>query len=562
MHRGSRAALAVLACVLGAVVAGVAGAAPASAHDVLLQSSPADGVTVTAAPTQVWLYFDQTARVTGRSVRVLGPAGREVDQADAREGDKSNQIVIDLRPGLAAGAYTVSWQVVSADGHPVSGAYTFGLDASAGGGTVGAPRGSLPVGLLDGAARFLFEVATAVLVGAAFFLLVLWPAGLDRPTATRLLRVSWVVAFLAAGALLVLEGSYGTGEGLAATLHPSVIRAALGNRYGHLAELRLVMLLLAAPLLRNVAGRRQGGQVETAVAGLAVLGGWAAVSHASDGRDTWLSISVLVLHLAAVSVWFGGLVILGGLLLPRPDAATLARVMPRWAGCATAAVAVMTASGLYLTWREVGTPAALPGTYYGRFLLLKLGLVAVVWTLGWTGHRWVTRHYRPVVFAAGPTVLDAEVTADRGPGPDEVRRLRRTVRAEIVIACAVLAVTAVLVNGKPARKAYGPPASRTLAAGPTRSHLRISSTWHGPANITVRVTDQSGRPLRGAVLDAALTLPKKGVGPLTVTFPSTGADGTTTGHTVAPYSGRWYLNLTVRTDDFDEYTTTTTYYVH
>jgi copper transport protein len=561
MNRPSRWAAAVLTGLLGAFVGGVIVAAPASAHDTLLQSSPADGVTVTGNPEQVWLYFDQTARVTGHSVRVLDAAGREVDEADAREGDKSNQVVTDLRPGLAAGAYTVSWQVVSADGHPVSGAYTFGLDAPAATTPARAPHGPLVVGGLDAVLRFVFQTATALLIGAGFFLLVLYPEGLDRPATARLLRASWAAAFASAALLLMLEGSYGTGQGLAATFHPSVVREALGNRAGHLAELRLVLVLLAAPLLRNVANRRHGGQPETAVVGIGVLAGWAAVSHASDGTDTWLSISVMVAHLAAVSVWFGGLVILAGFLLPRADPDILARVMPRWAGCATAAVAVMASTGVYLTWREVGTLPALPGTVYGRYLLLKLGLVAVVWSLGWTGHRWVSRHYRPVVFAAGPAVLPAE-TATPDPGPGEVRRLRRTVCAEVVIACLVLAVTAVLIDGKPARKAYGPAITRSLIAGPTRERLHISSTWHGPADLTLLATDQSGKPLRGAAIDAALTLPKQGVGPITVTFPATSADGTAVGHTVAPFSGHWYLRLTVRTDSFNEYTTTTAYYVH
>ncbi|MGF7237586.1 MAG: copper resistance protein CopC [Frankia sp.] len=561
MNRPARWAAAVLTGLLGALVAGVIGAAPASAHDTLLQSSPAAGATVTSPVEQVWLYFDQTARVTGHSIRVLDAGGHEVDEADAREGDKSSQVVIDLRPGLAAGAYIVCWQIVSADGHPVAGAYTFGVNAPAATSAVRAPHGSLLVGVIDAVGRFVFQTAAALLVGAAFFLLVLWPEGLDRPATARLLQATWAAAFLSAAVLLVLEGSYGTGRGLATTFHPSVVRAALGNRAGHLTELRLVLLLLAAPLLRNVANRRDGGQAETAVVGVGVLAGWAVVSHASDGTDTWLSISVMVAHLAAVSVWFGGLVVLAGFLLPHPDADILARVMPRWAGCATAAVAVIASTGVYLTWREVGTLPALPGTVYGRYLLVKLGLVAVVWTLGWTGHRWVSRHYRPVVFAAGPVVLPAE-TATPDPGPGEVCRLRRTVCAEIVIAGLVLAVTAVLIDGKPARLAYGPAITQSLVAGPTSERLRISSTWHGPADVTLLVTDPTGKPLRGAAIDAALTLPKKGVGPITVTFPDTGAGGITVGHTVAPFSGRWYLRLTVHTDTFDEYTATTSYYVH
>lgn len=202
-----------------------------------------------------------------------------------------------------------------------------------------------------------------------------------------------------------------------------MVRSGLDARYGHLAEVRLVTLLLAAPLLWNVARRRDGGRAEAGVVGVAVLASWASVSHASAGNDLWLAIPLMTLHLAAVSVWFGGLIVLGGFLLHRPDEATLARVLPRWARLATAAVAVMTATGIYLTWREVGTPPALTGTSYGRYLLVKLGLFAVVMGAAWTAHRWVVATYRPVAHAAGPATALAE-TGDRAASRSPSRSVR------------------------------------------------------------------------------------------------------------------------------------------
>jgi methionine-rich copper-binding protein CopC len=99
-----------------------AGASPASAHNTLISTNPADQVTVQSAPQAVVLTFDEPAIAMGTQVVVRGPSG-QVQQGQPRLVD--NTIIVDLKPGAPAGAYTVAWQVTSADGHPVSGTFSF-----------------------------------------------------------------------------------------------------------------------------------------------------------------------------------------------------------------------------------------------------------------------------------------------------------------------------------------------------------------------------------------------------------------------------------------------------
>jgi methionine-rich copper-binding protein CopC len=99
-----------------------ASASPASAHNTLTSTSPAHQETVQVAPQAVVLTFDQPAILMGTEVVVTGPSG-QVQQGQPQLAD--NTITEDLQPGAPAGAYTVAWRVTSADGHPVSGAFSF-----------------------------------------------------------------------------------------------------------------------------------------------------------------------------------------------------------------------------------------------------------------------------------------------------------------------------------------------------------------------------------------------------------------------------------------------------
>lgn len=110
----------------------------AQAHDHLTSSVPAAGATVDS-PAQVSLTFSGSVVSAGTAVRVVGPQGADVTGGAVNvAGPKVTQ---PLRAGLAAGAYTVTWRVTSADGHPVSGTFAFTVARNA---TANPPTPSKP----------------------------------------------------------------------------------------------------------------------------------------------------------------------------------------------------------------------------------------------------------------------------------------------------------------------------------------------------------------------------------------------------------------------------------
>lgn len=119
--------------VVGAVIMllGVIGAVPALAHDSLTGSVPADGSSVDTGPTEVTLTFNDVVQNLQPLITVVGP------NADHWEGSPvtvvNNTVSVPVHPLGPAGLYTVSYRIISADGHAVEGTTTFTLTAAGAG---------------------------------------------------------------------------------------------------------------------------------------------------------------------------------------------------------------------------------------------------------------------------------------------------------------------------------------------------------------------------------------------------------------------------------------------
>ncbi|WP_243769607.1 copper resistance CopC family protein [Amycolatopsis acidicola] len=113
-----------LVFVLGALL--LAGTRAADAHNVLESSSPAAGASLTASPSTVELTFNEPIESGFNELVVTGPDKTSQWQNGAAT-VSAEKISVPLRPLGPAGEYTVAYHIVSEDGHPVSGSYTFTL---------------------------------------------------------------------------------------------------------------------------------------------------------------------------------------------------------------------------------------------------------------------------------------------------------------------------------------------------------------------------------------------------------------------------------------------------
>ncbi|HEY3066577.1 MAG TPA: copper resistance CopC family protein [Methylomirabilota bacterium] len=111
------------ACLAAAAALAMA-AEVASAHSLLLESEPRAGSVVVAAPARLSLRFNNRIEKRLSRVRLLGP-GNDARELPVAPDDAGADRVTASAPALPAGVYRVEWQVLSTDGHVVSGRFSF-----------------------------------------------------------------------------------------------------------------------------------------------------------------------------------------------------------------------------------------------------------------------------------------------------------------------------------------------------------------------------------------------------------------------------------------------------
>ncbi|MFI5861378.1 copper resistance CopC/CopD family protein [Streptomyces sp. NPDC051546] len=406
-----------LTLVLAALLAAFfAAAAPASAHAALTASDPSDGAVVATAPAQITLSFSEGVAMNGDSIRVLDPQGKRVDTGELRDLCSGSIIRYGtaLRPGLPDGTYTVAWQAISADSHPVSGAFTFSIGAPSDT-AVSLPSrtaGDGPVAVAYGIARYVAYAGFAVLVGSAAFILLCWRRGAAQRPMQRLVVRAWVALTVATLVMLLLRNPY-TGSGnFADAFDLAGLKAVLETKSGASLVSRLLLLGAAALFITVLFGsyaRRHTSDGAAAseedakgesdlvfglgIGGTVVAAGiaatWALSEHASTGIQPGLAMPLDILHLLAVATWLGGLTALLVALHKVPGIERSA--IRRFSTVAFTSVVVLACTGTYQAWRQVGSWSALTGTDYGRLLLLKIGLVGIVVAIAYTSRKWTAR---------------------------------------------------------------------------------------------------------------------------------------------------------------------------
>jgi copper transport protein len=344
----------VLLAFGAALVAGLS-PATASAHAVLISSTPQAGVKLGTAPGVVVLTFSEPIDIHLSRATVTAPNGQRFDQTSV-----STQEIRVAVAANAPGIYEVSWTSVSTvDGHTLSGGFRFGVGVSPAGTAVDAPLPG-PGDLALAALRALEYACLLLTIG---LLLVLQLARLRPPLDWVRSRLPVVLAATAvAGTAVVL------GEALLAAggLSPDGVEAYLGTgpagwtRLGRVAaEVAAVLVSLRWPRLAVV-------PLAAALVGLAASGHAAGVQPAAAG------VAVTVLHLASAGLWAGGILALAGRRPPggwrgREGRRLLARFTP----VALSAFTVTAATGLLEGTEELSGLRDLVATAYGQVLVLK-----------------------------------------------------------------------------------------------------------------------------------------------------------------------------------------------
>lgn len=493
--------------------------ATAAAHARLTGTTPAAGARLERPPDRVLLHFDEPVETRFAQVRVVRSTGAAVPTGDPVLGAAGKVLRVTLDGRVRPGGYAVGFRVVSADGHPIAGRLTFRVAAPpaaathAGhatavaapahathttGATAAAPKPAPPsaaaVAALPSAeagpvtraafaaVRGLDALALALALGLCGFLVLCWrralaevagagadwtaAAGAAAARASRMLLAAALVGIASGAAGVVLEGAIAGGTSAWAALDRGVLGDVVATRAGLMWGVKAVLwatlagsLVVAAPrralVLRPVALGADGRVLAPldarrlgvlAVPLLALAAAPAIAGHAVVRGDTLVTVPATVGHVLAMGLWLGGIAALA-LLVPAGQrrlaegdgVLLLGAVARRFSPLALGCVLLLMLTGTVQSVVLLDDLGQLTGDPFGRVLLLKLGLVAAVCALGAVNRRGALPRLR------------------RGADGSAAALLRRTVRAELALLIAVLAVTGALIGLAPSAPAAPAP---------------------------------------------------------------------------------------------------------
>jgi len=495
--------------------------AAAFAHAALLRTVPSASGTVNTSPPDVRLTYSEAVEPRFAIVSVTDKLGHLVtDGPPRRSATDADTLVVPLKH-LEEGWYLVYWRVISVDGHPVRGAFTFAVGPNPG----PAPQFVIP-SISETAATPKLLVARWAVFLSLFASVGLFALriGIARPVVRRVpgtsLRPLSIAFWIAAAAALVavpvyvvlatadfaLRSAFDLGA-----LTPLLRASAFGRGFLDL-ELCIALFALTAGVALYVDRPRREtrsvaellalvGATMAAGASLLIPG---AAGHAAQTAPRALALLLDGTHLAAGALWLGGLLGLLVVWQTLPSSlrmAGLSVVVPRFSNVAFVSVLALLASGIGASILHLPTISSLWTTSYGQAIVVKSVLLGAAMLLG-AVNLLVTR----------PRLIAAE--RDPSLASQAAGLLRRLVGIEVVIVAAALFAASILSSIAPPSKALAAVGGAAAKVGPgavtrvvrqgdyTMSFTFTPNRAAVPNDFQVKIT-KNGQPVRDA--DVTLT---------------------------------------------------------
>ena len=512
------------ACVLFAAAAALALPAAGWAHAALVRTVPTASVVVNRPPPVVLLTYTEAVEPRFAAVSVTNAAGESVRAGNPRRSASDPKtLVVPLRR-VPQGWYLVYWRVISVDGHPVRGAFTFAVGPNPG----PAPQFTIPSISETAATPRLIAARSVVFVSIMTAIgLFLLRIAIARPVVrrvpeTRLRAVSLAFGVAALVALVAipiyvlmatadfaLRSTFDLGA-----LVPLLRDSAFGRGYLDL-ELVFGLFVVAAGLAlwidrpererRSVAELLSVGGAFAGAAAVLLVPGLAG--HAAQYSPRGAALLFDWLHLLAGSIWVGGLIGLLVLWRSFPVARRVAGLVvcvPRFSNTAFVSVLTLIGSGIGASLIHLPTFASLWQTSYGQTLLVKIGLLSAAMLLAAVN-----------LLRTRPRLLAYRERPELAPGAASL--LRRLVAGEVLLVVGAVIAAAVLTSLAPPAKGLARAGNPSARVGPGRVaevvnkngyriELRVSPNRAAvPNSFSVAIT-RGGAPTRGAEVVSGFTM--------------------------------------------------------
>jgi copper transport protein len=460
-------------------------AGSAWAHAAATGTDPVSGAVLESAPEAVTVEFNQPVTPVDAATGVVAPDGTRSDTAVTPSEDGSSMsIAFD---GGQEGTYLVGYRVVSDDGHPVSGTFTFSIGTE-----TEAPDAAALAVVTDPtvqaslyAVRWVGYTSLALALGAGVLL-----AFGARPRQFVAKLVAWGLTAIATTAVLgiVLQAAYESGAPISG-VEPAALQTVMESNFGLAALLRLLLVLLAVPLLRIVVTGDEEPR-KPLVAGLAAVGLALAATWPLSGHPMAIDPVVVAfiadwVHLTAALAWAGGVLVLL-VLTVRKGTEVPGSAAEAWIALVPWLVANLLVAGVASALLNIDSIAALTDTTYGRLVMLKAAILVVVAGVGLFTRRALLR------------------------GADGKPRLRVLTGVEVTFLAVVLGVVAVLVQTVPAKTALQSDAAQSestetatlVTTDAYSAQLVLDPGRPGPNSVRILADDLAGAPFAAVEWEA------------------------------------------------------------
>ncbi|MDN5928175.1 MAG: copper resistance CopC/CopD family protein [Hyphomicrobiales bacterium] len=502
----------------------------AFAHAALVASDPADGTVLANAPAELSLTFDEP--VSPLILKLIEPDGSGVSLGNPKL--DGNRLVLAAPSSLGTGSYVLSWRVISEDGHPVGGAVVFSIGMPSAGVSPGAATEAIdwPLRAAIWLCRVLVYGGLFTGVGGAFFLA--WLAGGARVARTFVAGVS-LAGLAAAGLSLGLLGADALDLGLLSLAEPKIWATALSTSYALTAFFAALSMLAALWALYS-----RGPIKARAVSALAMAGvglALASSGHAATADPQWLMRPAVFIHATAIAFWVGALAPLAALFAGNDKAAKPA--LRRFSAIIPYVLAALLAAGIVLAVVQIGHFGALVSTAYGRVLLVKLALVALLLVLA-AFNRW--RLTNPILAGDGRTE----------------RRFVRSIAGEIVLVTAILCSVALWRFTPPPRAladaAPAPPVSVHIHAERAMASVTVSPGRAGTVSVSAFVVGGDLAPLDAREVTLSFSMPSAGIEPIRREARKLDQGQWRVDGLRLPVAGQWDVSVDILISDFESVT--------
>lgn len=526
----------------------------ASAHPFTEKSIPSLSANAPVGTTEVIVYFSEPVDINFSEVKVYDSNGNQIDKRDTDYFEDEQSLVVTTSP-MEQGIFTVSTKVLSkVDGHLVPSAFIFGVgDVVIDKSMYDSERPSELIFFPEAGSRYPGLVGQTIVLGAVIASLLIWGTQNKQLIREEIQKVedfhhSKFMSITGIGLVLIFISDILMIAVQTIRLETSPINA-IQTDFGNIWMLRMALTVILLGIwfaLDRKKSLSRGGQIALLVITLLLIGTSSLIGHGAASGEIYAIILDYV-HNFVASVWIGGIIYFAYILLPTfsklkdTTREKMSLVMiPRFSIAFTIGLGIVIISGPTLMWFLESDVDVISRSVYGQLIFVKIAIASVMIGLGSIFQFKIQR--------------DAEKEVSTGKFQVH-RKLKRSLKADVVLGIALLGVVALISNGTlPAGEIQKADATQIVSGFKTieftdtsKFDIDIFPFSTGSNTITIRALDLNGNKINDLEeVKIKISNPSKNISPIEIPVEKITRDETIEkfqGEVTFGFSGEWVIEI-------------------